>query len=122
MKKITGLKSLAAMTLGALLIFSSCNDDKIDFSSTDSSNVENEASTDGYFEDADDISAVVVWSDDATSGGRVGSGSRKITIADLRCACANVTIEPASGSDSANPTGVITADFGSGCTDAKGNV
>jgi len=118
---IIGFKSIAGMAAGMLLCLASCNDDKIDFSSNDSSNVENEASTDGYFEDADDISSVAVWSDDATSGARQTQGGRKITISDLRFYCATVTIEPASGSDSSNPTGVITVDFGTGCTDAKGN-
>src|SRR3954463_10431157 len=110
MKKITGLRSMAGMAVGMLLCLASCNDDKIDFSSNDSSNVENEASTDGYFEDTDDISSVAVWSDDATSGGRQISGARRITISDLRFSCATVTIEPAAGSDSSNPAGVITVD------------
>src|SRR6478736_371564 len=121
MKKIIGLKSIAGVAVGVLLFLGSCNDDKMDFSSNDSSNVENEASTDGYFEDADDISSVAVWSDDATAGGRQVSGGRRITISDLRFSCATVTIEPAAGSDPTNPSGVITVDFGTGCTDAKGN-
>lgn len=122
MKKILGLKSMTAIVAGALLFFTSCDDDKVEFSSNDSANVENEAATDGYFEDTDDIASVAVWSDDATSGGRESSGRRRITIADLRCSCADVTIDPGADSNSSNPTGVITIDYGTGCTDAKGNV
>jgi hypothetical protein len=120
MKKIFGFKGIASMALSAFLFLASCNDDKIDLSSNDSSNVENEAATDGYFEDTDDLSSVAVWSDDATSGGRVGSGRRRITINDLRFSCAAVTIEPDSLSSEIG--GTITIDFGTGCTDSKGNV
>ncbi len=116
------LKSMAGVMIGLFLALASCTDDKVDLTSNDSQNVENEATTDGYFEDSDDISAVAVWSDDATSGGRISSEARRITtITDLRLSCATVTIEPASGSTSAVPAGNITIDFGTGCTDSKGN-
>ena len=121
MKNGLELKSLASVVLGLFLALASCSDDKVDLTSNDSQNVENEATTDGYFEDSDDLSAVAVWSDDATSGARVSSEARRVAISDLRFSCATVTIEPGTGSTSANPTGNITIDFGTGCTDAKGN-
>jgi hypothetical protein len=120
MKKIIGLRGFAPVAMGVLLFLSSCNDDKVDFSSKDSSNVENEASTDGYFEDADDISSVAVWSDDATAGRQSTEGrKRKITLPDLRCSCATVIIEPDSLTSEID--GNIIIDFGTGCTDSKGN-
>jgi hypothetical protein len=123
MKKVFELKNLAYAVVGFVLFLASCDENKIDFNSSDSQNVENEASTDGYFEDADDISSVAVWSDNATSTGKVeSSGGRKITIADLRFSCATVTIEPGANNSSASPAGTITIDFGTGCTDTKGNV
>ena len=111
MKKVMQLKSLVYVLIGFFLVTTSCSDDKVDFTSNDSQNVENEASTDGYFEDSDDISAVAVWSDNATSGARVSSEARKVSISDLRFSCATVTIEPASGSTSASPQGNIIIDF-----------
>lgn len=123
MKKIFELKRLMYVVVGFLLVLVSCRDEAVNFTTSDSQNVENEAATDGYFEDTDDISAVAVWSDDATAGGRVATGARRIsTISDLRFSCATVTIEAAAGSTSANPQGTITIDFGTGCTDAKGNI
>jgi len=122
MKKGLELKSLVYVAIGLFLFLASCSDDKVNFTTNDSQNVENEATTDGYFEDTDDIASVAVWSDDATAGGKIASSeARRVTISDLRFSCATVTIEPATGSTSANPQGTITIDFGTGCTDSKGN-
>jgi hypothetical protein len=122
MKKITGLKSLTYLAVGFFLFLASCTDDKIDFTSNDSANVENEAATDNYFEDADDMSAVAVWSDPATAGGRETTGGKLITVSDIRFSCAVVTLVAATNSELLNPKGTITIDFGAGCTDARGIV
>jgi len=126
MKTNLMFKSLSYFTFMALLFLASCQDDKIDFSANDSQNVENEAVSDAYYEDADDMSSIAVSSDDATlTGGRESSGGRSIKgkISDLagRFDCATVEIvtsDPTPGS----PKGTITIDFGTGCTDKKGNV
>lgn len=122
MKKVLELKRMLGMVLFSFLLLVSC-DDKIDFTSNDAQSVENEATTDSYFEDADDMSSVAVWSDEATKGGKVASsGARKITLSDLRMACATVEIVPAADSQIDFPKGTITIDFGSGCTDSRNNV
>ena len=127
MKTNLMLKSLSYFTFMALLFLASCQDDKIDFSANDSQNVENEAVSDAYYEDADDMSSIAVSSDATTlTGGRESAGGRKFTvsISDLakRFDCAVVTFETAVESSFETPKGTITIDFGTGCTDAKGNV
>jgi hypothetical protein len=123
MKNVMGLKSLSYLAVAFFLFLASCADDKNDFSSNDSSNVENEASTDSYFEDADDMSTVAVWSDNATAGGREATNGKQITVSDTRFACATVTLTPAVvGSEPSNPKGTIIIDFGTGCKDAGGIV
>jgi len=125
MKNIS-IKSLSALTFIFLLFLVSCNDDQIDLSSNDSENVQDEASTDGYFEDADDMATLAVAADNATAGGgRIGSLGRIAGVkpVDIRFSdCVTVTLELAEGSTQQNPHGYITIDFGSACTDMKGNV
>lgn len=92
-------------------------------SANDEVSVENEATTDSYFEEVDDLSAVAVASDEATNtGGKVGTGGRLITIEDSRLECANVEIVVADDSSLEHPKGTITIDFGTGCEDKRGNV
>lgn len=125
MKTNLMLKSLSYFTFMALLFLASCQDDKIDFSANDSQNVENEAVSDAYYEDADDMSSIAVSSDATTlTGGRESEGGRTVKIADIakRFDCATVTFELAPNNELGNPKGTITIDFGTGCTDAKGNV
>lgn len=117
-----GFKSVISTFLCFSLFLASCTDDSEDLSGTDVSVAQTESLTESYFEDADDVSTVAVWSDDATNGGRTDEGGRRISgISDNRLKCANVTIETASSAQVGSLQGVITIDFGSGCTDAKGN-
>lgn len=127
MKTNLMLKSLSFFAFVALLFLASCQDDKIDFSANDSQNVENEAVSDAYYEDADDMSSIAVSSDATTlDGSRESEGGRKYTVkvSDLakRFDCAVVTFETDPSSSFQTPKGTITIDFGTGCTDAKGNV
>lgn len=124
MKNIS-IRSLSAFTFIFLLFLASCNDDKIDLSSSDSKNVQDEAATDGYFEDADDMATLAVAADNATSGGRIGSSGRIAGTkpVDIRFNdCVTVTLELAGDHTKDAPHGYITLDFGSACTDIKGNV
>ena len=117
-----GLAALAVISLGFLW---SCNDDnQFDFSANDSNNVENEAATESYFEDVDDMSTLAVSADASTStGSRESSSGRQGTKpSDQRFACATVTFEFAADNTLENPHGYITIDFGTGCTDARNNV
>lgn len=114
-------------TLGLLLVlltlFSCDEGGVLEIKETDEVSVENEAVTDAYFEDVDDLSMLTVASDDATmDGGKVSTGGRKIIIGDFRLECASVEIVQADDSTPSHPKGVITIDFGDGCTDKRGNV
>lgn len=75
-----------------------------------------EALTDAYYTDLDDMGDVAVSSDQGTL-----TGGRQIKITDTRFKCAVVTIEFASDSRLIHPKGTITIDFGTGCTDNRGN-
>jgi len=117
-----GLAVLAVISLGFL---SSCNDEnQIDFSANDANNVENEALTESYFEDVDDMSTLAVSADISTSTGsrESASGRGGVKPSDSRFTCTTVTFEFADDNSFESPHGVITIDFGTGCTDSRGNV
>ncbi len=123
--KSTFAKALSGLTVVCLVFLTSCADDKIDFNANDSQNVENEAATDGYFEDAEDMATLSVSVEDAAlSGGRTSSSARPgIKPNDLRFSeCVTMTLVLADDNSSQNPHGFITIDFGVGCTDSKGNI
>lgn len=85
----------------------------------DTQDIAEEALTDSYFQDTDDLGGVAIEApdDDEFSGGRT---SGTITITDDRFKCAVATIEATGTID--NPQGVITVDFGTGCLDNRLNV
>lgn len=109
-----------ALFLSAFVI--SC-DDENRLTIEDSQDVAEDALTDSYFEDADDLSGITLQADASTAGDGARTAGR-ITVDDPRiCDGAIVTITPSPNSNPAVPSGVITVDFGTtGCTDAKGNV
>lgn len=126
MKNMSGMKGLATLMVTVLIFLASC-EDKIDFNATDTSSVQNEAATDGYFEDTDDMAVTVVSSDQGTLTGARTEAGRVISksLLDLRFACSTttVTLEFAADNTLDVPHGTITVDFGTdGCTDAKGNI
>lgn len=90
----------------------------------DTADLTEEAITDAYFQDMDDIAGVAIEAPTETeySSGRT-SGS--VVIEDHRFNCDGivVTVAPGAASTPEVPEGVLTIDFGtSGCTDPKGNV
>ncbi len=118
------LKSTSYLINAAVALISSCKDEER-ITAKDTQDITEEAETDTYFQDMDDMAGVAVSSDAATAGGRVASGARSITVNDDRFKCTGivVTIEPASNSTVDVPKGKITVDFGTtGCTDLRGNV
>jgi hypothetical protein len=118
------LKSTSYLIIAAVALISSCKDEER-ITAKDTQDITEEAETDTYFQDMDDMAGVAVSSDAATAGGRVASGARSITVNDDRFKCTGivVTIEPASTSTVDVPKGKITVDFGTtGCTDLRGNV
>lgn len=125
MKNVFGLKVMGSLSLVTILLLSSC-EDRLNFATRDTDNVENEASTDGYFEDTDDMSAMAMTADEGTLTGSRESSGRTITKSklDARFACESTTVTIIFAADNTPqvPHGTITIDFGAtGCTDAKGN-
>lgn len=125
MKKIFR-KSILGAAVIALGFLSSCNDNnQIALSTNDSNNVENEAVTESYSEDVDDMSTLAVSADASTSTGsrESASGRQGIKPSDSRFTCATVEFAFAADNTLENPHGYITINFGTtGCTDARGNV
>jgi hypothetical protein len=111
-------KIVALSLMGGIAILSSCKEEER-LTASDTQDITEEALTDAYFQDLDDIGGVVIESpnDDQFSGGR---SATTITITDDRCKCAVVTIE-ANGTLE-HPEGLITVDFGTGCMDNRLNV
>ena len=110
-------KIVALSVVASIGLLSSCNEEER-LTASDTQDISEEAITDSYFQDADDLGGVAIAapSDVQYSGGRT-SGS--ITISDDRCHCATVTLESTGTIDV--PKGVITVDFGAGCIDARLN-
>lgn len=120
MKNMFGVRSLGAVMVAGLVFLASC-EDKVEFNSSDTASVENEATMDGAFEDTDDMALTAVASDNSTLSGE--DGGRKIpnALLDHRFKCADVTITLALDNSFQVPHGTIVIDFGTGCTDNKGN-
>lgn len=119
------LKSSAMLFAASVLTISSCNEDEPErITPQDSADLSEEAVTDAYFQDLDDMAGVAIEAPSETeySNGRT---SATITIQDHRFDCDGIviTVEPDAESTTEIPKGVLTVDFGtSGCTDLKGNV
>lgn len=89
-------------------------------SSTDTANVQGESVTDSYYDESNDFSSTAVGGTPETATGRIdGLGDL-----DNRLSCAIVTVVKDLTGTPNSPVykGVITIDFKTGCTDAKGNV
>ena len=126
MLKLNVSKLSSVAMIAGVLILSSCKEDEEPQRITlqDTADLTDEAVTDAYFQDIDDMAGVAIESPSDTqySGGRVSSS---ITIQDPRFNCdgISVTIVPDANSTQENPKGVLTVDFGSaGCTDLQNNV
>ncbi len=117
--KLTGLLSI--FFFSAFLI--SC-DDENRLTLKDAQDITEDALTDAYFEDADDMSGIAMQSDNATAGGATSPGARQINISDSRFNCAGIVVDLVMSPNSTVqvPVGTITINFGAACTDAKGNV
>ncbi|MFZ6013444.1 MAG: hypothetical protein ACOYXT_24085 [Bacteroidota bacterium] len=110
-----------AMIAGIVLISSCVDEERITLQ--DTQDITEEALTDSYFQDMDDMAGVAIETptDNQYSGGRTAT---TITIQDDRFKCNGVvvTITPDANSTVDVPKGVMVADFGTGCTDLRGNV
>jgi hypothetical protein len=116
--KVTALTFISAAT-----VLTSCQEtDRLTLA--DTQDITEEAVTDSYFQDMDDMAGVAIAAptEDEYSGGRAAT---TITIQDERFGCAGilVSIEPGPSSTLAQPQGVLTVDFSNtGCADLRGNV
>lgn len=114
----------------SLLLFStvlfaafSCNDEDR-LSVQDNQDISEEALTDSYFQDMDDLAGVAVQAPTETqfSGGREKATFTVTNDHRFRCNGEPLTITlNRTSTDPNNPQGTIIVDFGTGCTDLKGN-
>jgi hypothetical protein len=112
------------LTLTAIILISSCRDEER-ITAADTQDISEEALTESYFQDVDDMSAVAIQS---PSEAEFNGGREKATIEvnDTRFRCDNapilVTFERMAGSTPAVPKGRLVVDFGTtGCTDLRQN-
>jgi hypothetical protein len=119
-------KTLLGISMMSLALVTSCNndDDAVNFSANDTNQVQEEAVMENYHEDVDDMSTLAVSAEGSTaSGSRESSAGRAgVKPNDGRFTCATVTFEFAEDNSTSVPHGFITIDFGTGCTDPRGNV
>jgi len=119
------LKYCAFALVASVLGFTACKDEaEVRLTLQDTADVSEEALTDAYFSDLDDMAGIALSTPSETeySSGRT-SGS--VTLEDDRFACDDIVVTIASdpASTAENPKGVLSIDFGSsGCADLKGNV
>ena len=115
-------KVLMVIAISAVGFVVSCSDQNIGLQQ-ETALVTDDAITDYYFEDADDIAGVVMLADEGTAtGGRV-AGDRPVSSNDHRFKCPGVEIIIKISTESTNliPRGTIIIDFGDGCVDDAGN-
>jgi hypothetical protein len=124
MKNNKLFKGATILMISAITLVSSCSEeDRI--TSQDSQDITEEAVTDSYFQDMDDMAGIALQSASETNGGRSAIGGRQISIEDDRMNCSGIVIniEPSAQSTVDVPKGVITVDFGTtGCADLRGNI
>jgi hypothetical protein len=101
----------------------SCQDDEEGLTGQDTADISEEAVTDAYFQDLDDMAGVAIEAPTGSeySGGRT-SGTIRIEDQRFKCDGAVITLTRAENSTPESPIGTIVVDFGTGCTDQRGNV
>jgi hypothetical protein len=117
------LKKSSILMIAAISFITSCNEEER-ITAQDSQDISEEAVTDSYFQDMDDMAGVAVESPSTTeyNGGRAQS-TFQVSDTRFRCDGTPLTLTLTRGANSTPeaPNGVITVDFGSGCTDLRGN-
>lgn len=100
----------------SLFVVSSCNEDEDRLTIADTQTITEESVSDAYFEDADDMSSVVVYETQNPSAGRASENGR-ISSDDERVQCATISFAP----NSTKTSGQIFIEFPeAGCT-VRGN-
>ena len=124
MKKVRSLR-LPYLVAVLIMLLAACSDNnKIDFTSSDSANVEGEGTSDAYAADAMDVSVDVVGAVPASlySGRENETIQPSLYAAYEKFKCATITITRGPNSTKDNPQGTITIvypDDGS-CKDGRG--
>jgi hypothetical protein len=113
---------LSVAFIGSLLTVSSCQEDTERLTLQDSADITDEAVTDAYFQDMDDMAGVAIEAPTETAYNS-GRTSGSFTIQDQRFQCEGivVTIEADATSTPEVPKGVLSIDFGTGCHDLRNN-
>jgi hypothetical protein len=122
-RNMTKALSIILMVCAGMLV--SCLEESVS-SQLDAAFVAEDALTDSYYEDTDDMVGLVLMLADETSGtgGRTAT-SRTISLPDGRFGCTGVVVTVTRDQQSTSdiPKGQVVVDFGSsGCTDQKGNI
>lgn len=108
-----------------LLAAAACKDEAPErITLQDTADLTEEALTDAYFQDLDDMAGIAIEAPTETEYAS-GRTSGTITIQDHRFNCEgiSITVQPDANSTAEVPSGLLTIDFGTtGCTDLKGNV
>jgi hypothetical protein len=114
---------ISFLTIAILFAASGCQKDEDVLTVSNKQDIIEEAQVDSYYNDMDNLAAVAIDAPTEAeySGGRT---SGTITIEDERFNCDGVviTVEPGATSTVDAPYGVLTVDFGTGCSDLQGNV
>ena len=114
MKNNKVVKRTSLFIVSALALAISCSEEER-ITSTDAQAVSEESISDAYFEDVDGMSAEFIANSSGNAlGGRLPSSGR--VEEDDRISCAEISFSP----NSTSTAGVITVDFGEGCT-IRGN-
>ncbi len=115
---------LCYLAIAGTAVTWSCKEDE-ETPLTNGSDIKEEAVTDYYFQDIDDLGSISFdfAEDEDYRGAEPGRRNTTIDVDDYRiCDDTDVTITLSEGSSYDNPKGVLVIDFGTtGCTDAKGN-
>ncbi len=126
MKNLFGMRGLSYLTVAFIMFLASCSDNnKIDFTASDASNVEGESTSDSYSSDASDVSTDVVGGlSDLQLGGRESEEIKGGFLDNDKLKCAKITIERSLNATKDKPAGVITILYPEDgtCKDARGNV
>jgi hypothetical protein len=131
MKSNTHLKSIGLATIIALALFVASCDDENRITKDDAADIAEDALTDSYFEDADDLGSISLSSasSDNLSGGSASGRVRDtitINVGDTRRCIGSsgllLTIIRYENSTLDVPKGKLILDFGTECTDLRGNI
>jgi hypothetical protein len=115
-------KTAAFVTMVALGVLVSCQETDEIATSPEAIYAIEETTTDAFFQDADDLSNLIILNTSQAAGG--GRLSATNTTPNDNRFCDNVVISVTIDETSTPewPVGDIVVDFGTGCTDAIGNV